>query len=87
MYLTFMEDGSKLTLLFPVEIMCFSDLLSSRKNKADQGWESSTAWCVAQVSSSKPLLAVVLPHRSQERAQHTLLTLVLRRQIFSAGAD
>lgn len=32
-----MEDGSKLTLLFPLEIMCFSDLLSSRKNKADQG--------------------------------------------------
>lgn len=87
-----MHDGSKLALLFPLEIMCFSDLLSSRKNRGwpepDQRWESFTAWCIAQVSLSKPLLAsVVLSHGSQERAQHTLLTLVLRRQIFRADAD
>lgn len=87
-----MHDGSKLALLFPLEIMCFSDLLSSRKNRGwpepDQRWESFTAWCTAQVSLSKPLLAsLVLSHGSQERAQHTLLTLVLRRQIFRADAD
>lgn len=29
----FYDDGSKLALLFPLEIMCFSDLLSSRKNR------------------------------------------------------
>lgn len=38
----------------------------------DRGWESFTAWCIAEASSSKPLLASpVLSHGSQERAQHT----------------
>lgn len=36
MSLTFMQDGSKLALLFSLEIMCFSDLLSPGKNRADQ---------------------------------------------------
>lgn len=54
----------------------------------DQGQESFIAWCIAQVSSCKPPQAsLVLSHGSQGRAQHTLLTLVLRRQIFSAAAD
>lgn len=34
--LAFMQDGSQLIFLFPLEDACFSDLLSLRKNREDQ---------------------------------------------------
>lgn len=93
--LTFTQDGSYLIFLFSLGIVCFSDLLSLRKNRAtpepNQGWENCTAdtKSTAHVLFSRtPVASLSLfSLGSRGRAVNASLTLLPGRQLLSADVD